>query len=257
MTSPVSKVWDVKFPNAIIPHSAMRDEDVLRDANTTVARVLSWSMDQSLAGIGPSKDMDNEDFNQAFQLSLRGQPLAAGWRLVYFGWKSDLKARVQAHFFSRYYLCNNICDSCFATRPHANRVLSFTHLGEEAACWMTEVRHEDYLRHDPSPSPWTAMPGFRLETVFFDAMHIIWLGSARVLLASCLGAWHKLGVLGVEPLSVKLRAFSFEMKRRCRENQSLGFAVMFVVFVRLLCLVRFGQTYMPRQQNKVLPSCIL
>ena len=215
----------MKFANVIIPHAAMKDDAIMREANTAVARLLSWSMRQSLAGVGPSVDMDGEPLRNAFRLSLKGQQLAGGWRLVYFGWKSDLKARVQAHFFSRYYLCNSICDSCMATRPHANEMLSFTHLGEDAACWMTEIHHDDYVRHEVDLSPWMAMPGFRLETVFFDAMHIIWLGTARVLLASCLGVWHKLGVLGERSLAANLKAFSHEMKRRCKENKSLRFQV--------------------------------
>ncbi|CAE7609916.1 unnamed protein product [Symbiodinium sp. CCMP2592] len=192
-----SDVWDVKFPNVIIPHANMKDEEVQRYAHSKVASAMSWSMWQSMKGIGPEFDMDNDRLTSPFQLSLKGTRLAGGWKLVYFGWKADLKARVQAHFFSNYYLCNSMCDRCFATVPTANEQLAFTHLGEDAACWMTELSHSDYARHFDDRSPWMEMPGFRLETVFFDAMHILWLGTARVLLGSCLGVWHRLGFLGI------------------------------------------------------------
>ena len=59
-----------------------------------------------------------------------------------------------------------MCDQCMATAPSADKILAYTHLGEDAACWMTELRHEDYIKHESDPSPWMGMPGFRLETVF-------------------------------------------------------------------------------------------
>ena len=230
------QVWDVKFPNCIIPHACMREEALQRYAHAKVAAVLSWSMEQSLKGVGPAVDMDNDCFTSPFQLSMKGKPLASGWRLVYFGWKADLKARVQAHFFSRYYLCNNMCDSCMATAPGANNVLAYTHLGEDAACWMTELKHEDYVRHEADPSPWMGMPGFRLETVFFDAMHIVWLGTARVLLGSCLGVWHRMGLLGPERYDNSMKAFSVEMKDTCREHKHFGSSASARLFCVLLTL---------------------
>ncbi|CAE7212302.1 nipblb [Symbiodinium sp. CCMP2456] len=186
------QVWDVKFPNCIIPHACMREEAVQRYAHSKVAAVLSWSMEQSLKGVGPAVDMDNDCFTSPFQLSMKGEGTGT--------------------FFSRYYLCNNICDSCMATAPSANNILAYTHLSEDAACWMTELKHEDYVRHETDPSPWMGMPGFRLETVFFDAMHIVWLGTARVLLGSCLFVWHRMGLLGSEKYESNLKAFSVEMK---------------------------------------------
>ena len=200
----------------------MKDEEVQRYAHSKVASAMSWSMWQSMEGIGPEFDMDNDRLTSPFQLSLKGKRrLAGGWKLVYFGWKADLKARVQAHFFSNYYLCNNMCDRCFATIPTANEQLAFTHLGEDAACWMTELSHSDYVRHCGDPSPWMEMPGFRLETVFYDAMHILWLGTARVLLGSCLGVWHRLGFLGNASYDRNLKAFSVDMKNVCRANKNI------------------------------------
>ena len=224
------QVWDVKFPNVIIPHVNMRDEEVQRYAHSKVASAMSWSMWQSLKGIGPEFDMDNDRLTSPFQLSLKGKRLAGGWKLVYFGWKADLKARVQAHFFSNYYLCNNICDRCFATSPMANKHLAFTHLGEDAAYWMTELSHSDYARHNSDPSPWMEMPGFRLETVFFDAMHIIWLGTARVLLGSCLNVWHRLGFLGNASYGANLKAFSVDMKNTCRANKIMGRCFQYTLY---------------------------
>ena len=147
--------------------------------------------------------------------------LASGWKLVYFGWKSDLKARMQCHFFQNYYSCNKLCDSCLAHKPWADPILSYTNFTESAAYWLTELSHHDYVRHDARPSPWLHMPGFRLETVFFDMMHCVWLGSCRVLLASCLGFWHKESLLGPGKLDENLKTFSIELKHRCKENQFL------------------------------------
>ena len=56
----------------------------------------------------------------------------------------------------------------------------------------------------------------------FDVMHIVWLGTARVLLASCLGVWQRMGLLGHGNYDSNLKAFSVEMKDTCREHKYFG-----------------------------------
>ena len=191
-------------------------------AHAKVASVLAWSMQASLAGVGPDEGFDGLPFREAGRASLAGQPLANGYRLAYVGFKADLKARAQAHyFFERYYLCNYICESCFAARPHANPMLSFMDFSPEPVYAMTAINHEDYMKHHRH-SPWAAMPGFRLETVFLDLMHILWLGTARGLYASALGYWFRCKLLGPGTLGEQLLEFSLAMKAEFKRQKHFG-----------------------------------
>ena len=51
---------------------------------------------------------------------------------------------------------------------------------------LTTISHELYLRSTPPSrvSPWSAMPGWRLENTFFDWMHVVLLGVAKDAVAA-------------------------------------------------------------------------
>ena len=102
----------------------------------------------------------------------------------------------------------------------------YTNFSSSAAHLLTTIGHSDYLKHE-EPSPWNAVPGFHLGSVFFDMMHCIWLGSAKVFFASILGYWERLGLLGAgESLAHRLRDISFEMKRRSKDEGLLARSIL-------------------------------
>lgn len=82
--------------------------------------------------------------------------------------------------------------------------------------------HEDYVRFSPSPSPWLAMPGWNVETVFHDPMHCLFLGTAKVLLASMMGYWSRGGYLGQSSLEDQLRELSAEQRTVCQQHKVRG-----------------------------------
>ena len=103
-----TKVWDVKFPMVVLPHSAMHDDDVFRlhtiegkagcyfvrlfvmwhskvaaEVHRRVAELAAWSMKCALKGVFPAKGLNGEDFDpKSLRFKMKGQPLGVGWRLV-------------------------------------------------------------------------------------------------------------------------------------------------------------------------------
>lgn len=184
-----------------------------------VAEVISWSMKIALEGIGPAVGFRGEKL-VGNRCSWAGKRLADGWHFAYFGFKADAKARKECHFFERSYQCNKICEECLAERSnkHGDPLMLFKNFFDGAAYWMTLLSHSDYVRSSTTPSPWLAMPGFHFKTAFRDPMHTIYLGTAKEMLASCLGYWSRLGHLPGENLQQQLRAFSRIQKYICRQE---------------------------------------
>ena len=211
---PTAQVVDTKIPCCIIPHEAMK-EPITDAVHQRVAQVLTWSLKHAGSGLGPILGEDGCPFDSATRHRLANVELASGWRLAYAGFRADLKAR---RFHHRYYLCNEICHMCMATKPHVNLHLAYTNFRSDAAYLMTEISHSDYVRHHVAVSHWCDMPGFCIETVYSDLMHVLWLGTCKSLMASCLGYWHKRDVLDGGTLADQLANFTLELKRTCSEN---------------------------------------
>ena len=73
-------------------------------------------------------------------------------------------------------------------KPAKNMVagMNYKNFSANAPFLLTTVSHETYL-NTTSPSdlsPWTAMPGWRLENTFFDWMHVVLLGVGRDAVAA-------------------------------------------------------------------------
>jgi hypothetical protein len=188
------------------------------------------------SGLGPAEGHDGSPLASAWRQSLKGLELVGGWRAAYVGFRSDLKARQETHRFPRWYQCTKMCDMCFAEKAskYGQEAMLYTNFSATAPHLLTSWSHEDYVRHTALLSPWVVMPGFRLENTFYDTMHTIWLGTAKVMLASMLGLWSRLGCLGDSPLDQSLRAFSLEMKKKCKEEKipdasQLAFAIFALV----------------------------
>ena len=139
----------------------------------------------------------------------------AGKPLSYNGFS---KARKECHRFDRTYAHNQICEVCLAERPnkHGDPAMTFKNFFPGAAHLMTGFTHEEYLEFSTYPSPWQNMAGFHVNTCFRDPMHVIYLGTAKDLLASCLGLWCRHGHVPGSNLSEQLRWVSAKQKSDCK-----------------------------------------
>ena len=97
-----------------------------------------------------------------------------GYRAVYAGQKGDRKARKEMNLFENWYKCTNICERCLAcniTKQTVDKTLLYTDCSRTAPWRHTEIDHETYLETARRVSPWTKVPGYRLETSLGDIAH--------------------------------------------------------------------------------------
>ena len=150
----------------------------------------------------------------------RGLPLADGWTGCFAGFKADLKARVECHRFRRTFQSTSLCDLCLAQQPFKNsdntlNAFDFT----DGAAWRdTMISTSVYLRHDPRPSPWTAIRGWCLELNWYDDMHNYLLGTLKDHAASAIISLLEDGLLGTGAPNTCLKELWIDGKGWCKVN---------------------------------------
>ena len=79
-----------------------------------------------------------------------------------------------------------MCDRCLANAGlGCDPAMDYRNFGDSKAWDLTYIPHEGYLSWDAnSLTPWLSMEGFKVETMAFDWMHNVFLGTGRDLVAS-------------------------------------------------------------------------
>lgn len=180
-------------------------------------------MDFAFGGVAPECGFNNEPF-AGKRANRSGAQLFGGYRFAYFGRKADYKARRESHQFSRHYGCNLICEECMASRPKANPALSFKDFSANAPHLLTHLSHSDYVRTATAVTAWNQMKGFHYKTVFRDPMHTVFLGTAKEVLASCVGYWARQRYLVGATLHEQLRHLSRKQRSDCKAAGLTGFS---------------------------------
>lgn len=155
---------------------------------------------------------------QGHRAGRAGAVLAGGlFRMAYFGFKADCKARKETHRFNRSYMRSKICETCLAERPnqHGDPLLTFKNFYPDAPHLMTQLNHREFLESSDRLSPWNDLPGFHVKSLFRDPMHTVYLGTAKEILASCIGYWCRENMVPGNSLEEKLRWISSEQKEVC------------------------------------------
>lgn len=112
-----------------------------------------------------------------------------------------------------------MCDTCLAAKGKFCRpAMSHRNFGASAAWPLTETPYEAYMQLE-TPSPWSVVHGWRLETCAYDFMHVVYLGTGRDLIASAIRLMVKLGVFGpYEDLDTLLGEIHAEIRRTCGDH---------------------------------------
>ena len=180
-------VLDRKFLLTSLPYKHVRDRAWRTSAFSEIARFVAWLHEVLSSGIMPATGFYNEELTGQ-RAEWAGRPVAGPWRFAFVGCKGDGKARVETHQFRRNYNSTYICEACLATQafPRAPTALLYTDFSDNALYRQTLIQHDDYLSGEATLSAWCVVPGFRLETVWHDLMHVVFLGTARDSVASCI-----------------------------------------------------------------------
>ena len=116
-----------------------------------------------------------------------GEPVAGPYRFVYGGSKGDLEFFWQAYALKRYYRCNLLCSRCWASKT--SQALLWTDMSETAAWRETTVRTAEFLtnaEHQGEVPALCGVRGWSADTLHFDIMHNLFIGSGRDLAGSAL-----------------------------------------------------------------------
>ena len=147
-------------------------------------------------------------------------------RLLYFNFKADLKARMECHRLEKkYYGTKRCCEKCDAVQLKNNAVhpMNYKDMSANAPYLATRVNHEEYLHTFRPLSPWLSVPGFQLETLVYDWMHLVYLGTARSHVASAIkllrmmGHYYEHG----ESDETYLRRLTADMRKTCKAQKCL------------------------------------
>ena len=149
-----------------------------------VWHVVAWSMRCLLAGVYPSRDHAGHWLTDAWRVARSGQRLPVRGACVQFRgdwpWLS--------YCFSVNYSGNTF--PCFLCSASKTDVMPFTDPALSADWRCTLCTHESWLkerfRTAEKISPIFSMPGFRLEFVMLDWMHMADLGASQVAVGNCM-----------------------------------------------------------------------
>ena len=117
-----------------------------------------------------------------------------------------------------------LCDSCLASVAQGTPDdMHGRNFGCSAAWELTTVDHPTYLamESDATVSPWIAVEGFRVESVAYDWLHNVYLGTARDLIGSALRVLVKDGAYNhvqSENMDIILAHVHGEMREVCNAH---------------------------------------
>ena len=111
-----------------------------------------------------------------------------GYRAAFVGWKGDLKARRENHYFTQHYNAMLVCDSCNANTPYkkSDPALTYADFSDGAGWRKTRYTHAVYLANAKRVSPWSQVDGWSIEGTWFDLMHNLPYGVGKDVAANIL-----------------------------------------------------------------------
>lgn len=145
--------------------------DNSRSCNETVDTLDAWlvhSLTELMMGrffeIGPFGDPIPGRENKG------GQEIAGGYRGILTVHRGDEKYLVKAYHLTISWLSQRCCWSCHASRM-SNSELLFTHFGPNAQHRQTLVGTAEFIQ-SCKPNAWVNLPGWHVEVVSYDFLHV-------------------------------------------------------------------------------------
>ena len=148
-------------------------------------RVVNWSFQALLAGVYPLQDHEGNAFSEPWRIAKSGMDLPLRGACVQFRgdwpWLS--------YCFDVNYHSNKFpCFLCGASKE--DEICPFTDPGLSATWRSTCVTHDQFLRqrfvNRQRVSAIFGLPGFRMEYILLDFMHMCDLGATQVAVGNCL-----------------------------------------------------------------------
>ena len=153
------------------------------DSLNSVLEIFSWSMNQILAGLSPSKDVNDRPIAGGVHR------LASEWRGALCQVRGDWAFFCECFDFVKWNTNENMCFMCKAS--HTIPAFFWQDFSEDAGWRGTLWTHEMYKAHleaihAVAPVLFARCIGFRLECVMIDVLHTVDLGVAAHVIGNVL-----------------------------------------------------------------------
>jgi len=220
-----SNVLDTRFPCIKIPHAWMREKTVKAAVMRRLADWVAWNMSVLQDGHGPPHGYAQEPWPEGGPCSrLVGERLMGDYSGAYMGFKSDAKARKEAHCFVQNYQTTKLCDRCEAVQPFAGAMrspalkrLRYTDMSAHAPWRTTRIDHVQHMQSGTA-SLWACISGYRHEMTFHDPLHVKPLGIDRNLTAWCIVDFLQRGELTNLDTEISLKTLWVDFCKFCRSH---------------------------------------
>ena len=152
----------------------------------------SWSLMECQLGYY----MDTDPYGRPHgpHASGRSGAIASGWRLVLVGHKGDEKYHQKIYRASHSAVSRHVCLLCGATNEEG--AMLYTHHGVEAAHRQSMLDTTAFIRRVAGLRTWTALPGWNVQMIWHDYLHVVDLTICPEISASCLVELVEEGVFG-------------------------------------------------------------
>ena len=159
-------------------------------------------------------------------VSGRNGPIASGWRLVLVAHKGDEKYHQRVYRASHGAVSRNICLLCQASSEQGP--LLYTNHGTSAAHRRTLLDTPAFIQRVAGLRTWTALPGWSVQMICHDYLHVVDLTICPEVSASCLIELIEQGVFGPVglPADERLRRAYCMFIKACRANKVSALSVL-------------------------------
>lgn len=173
---PMQSSWDTKIVCYIV--------DNHKCTNDTFEVLDIW-MVHSFMELQTGVFFDVDPWNQKYERGKSGR-IMGPWNAVLVGLKGDQKYIQRILRPNNSWISSKVCLYCNATQEGK---LAYSHFGRGAPHRSTILSNEQFLLHAIRPNPWMRLPGFHVELVLLDFLHLIDLAVTPEVAASVASLW--------------------------------------------------------------------
>ncbi|CAE7351165.1 unnamed protein product [Symbiodinium sp. CCMP2592] len=182
LLGPGIATWDHKLLLSCFDNSAAGESTA-----TEIDCWICWGLVCAAAGVYLDHDWYGRPFSPDYMPDLyakAGKQIAGPFRFVFAGHKGDQKYLHACYKFENYWTSEEMCRSCAASK-NGSSPMGYVHFGLGAQHRSTIYSTADFIRKCGS-TPWLAIPGFAVERIWDDWLHIVDLAISPDACASAL-----------------------------------------------------------------------
>ena len=173
--------WNSRFLYTVLPYQSLVPDVTL----PALLQVLVWSFGWLMVGEFPPTDPWGNKWECRRRQKLAGKRLAGRFTVVYAGMRADLPFFALCFKYNSFNM-DNLCHRCCGHQK--DWFLNFRNMLDDAGWRRFPMDHEHYMSNTAglARSPLCSMPGWRLETNYWDTMHGLNLGVGQQLCGNVL-----------------------------------------------------------------------